>query len=306
MNAITILLATYNGERYLEAQLESLFKQKGWTGKILARDDGSSDRTVEILRKYPERIEILPTIERLGVVGNFSKLLEYCREPYMMFCDQDDVWKDDKVQVTFDEMKRLEAVHGLEMPLLVHTDLVVVDGSLNEIAPSYWKYACLYPKKSLSLNRLLMQNVVTGCTVMVNQALAKAATPIPPQASMHDWWAALVASAIGKIGYVDQATILYRQHHKNTLGAQSFSLKRGMLKLFSANPEIRAQKQQAYEQAEALKAHISLNVNEYELTQKFLSLRESNPWNARLTLLRYHLLRQGFIRNAATFLLPNR
>lgn len=306
MNDITILLATYNGERHLEAQLESLFKQKGWAGKILARDDGSSDKTVEILRQYPDRIEILPTHSRLGVVGNFSALMEHCNSPYMMFCDQDDVWNEDKIQTTFHEMKKLESHYGATTPLLVHSDLAVVSENMTPIAPSYWNYACLYPKSSKTLNRFLIQNVITGCTAMFNLALARKAAPIPAQASMHDWWVGLIASAVGKIGVVDKSTMLYRQHQKNTLGAQPFAFKRGFVKLFGPNPEIRAHNKKAYAQAEALLAHVSLGVAEQNLTHQFLSLQKSNPWNARYTMIRYLLLRQGFMRNLATFLLPSR
>lgn len=306
MNEITVLLATYNGEAYLQQQLDSLFAQKGWNGKILARDDGSTDRTVEILMKYPERITVMPTKERCGAAGNFSKLMESCDSPYMMFCDQDDIWKEDKIQVTFDEMKRVEKSNPPGTPALIHTDLEVVDSELNLIDKSYWNYAHLYPKKTTSLNRLLTQNVVTGCTTMINHSLAKLAAPIPKNAFMHDWWLALVASASGKIGLVDRSTIYYRQHKKNTLGAQRFSIYNGLLKLFGPNQEIKKQKKYMFEQAQMLNQSKFITPDQRNLIAQFLTIFHSSTWNARYIMMRYKFLKQGFARNLANFLFPNR
>ena len=104
------------------------------------------------------------------------------------------------------------------MPVLAHTDLVVVDENLHTIAPSFWSYSNLNPYCGSRLNRLLIQNVVTGSATMINRALARLASPIPQGAVLHDWWLALVASALGRIEAIPEKTVLYRQHGRNCAG----------------------------------------------------------------------------------------
>lgn len=133
-----------------------------------------------------------------------------------MFSDQDDYWLEDKIAVTFDKMKRLESENA-DVPLLVHTDLSVADRELNITSNSFFKFQGL-DKKAVSFNKLLAQNNVTGCTMMINRQLLDI-VKYDENILMHDWWFALIASSMGKIGFVDKATILYRQHSRNELGA---------------------------------------------------------------------------------------
>ena len=168
---------------------------------------------------------------RLGPCVNFAKLLEHAPGKYIMFCDQDDVWLPEKIEMTMQKMKEMEERYGGDTPLLVHTDAKVVDENLQVVAPSYWQYQKVDPSE-LSLNRLLVQNQVTGCTMMVNRALLDRALPVPLDARMHDWWLALTAVAFGKIGRVDEATLLYRQHGTNDSGAQEVRLFSMCRKLF--------------------------------------------------------------------------
>ncbi len=299
MNDVTILLATYNGEAFLEEQLESLFSQEGWSGKILARDDGSTDRTVEILQKFPDRIEILPSSGNLGVVGNFSKLMENCNSPYMMFCDQDDVWKKDKIKVTYKAMKRLEQEQGSDIPLLVHTDLEVVDEELRLIAPSYWKYVKLSSNPTFS--KLLMQNSVTGCTVLMNQKLAEIAKPIPQEAFMHDWWIALVAKAFGKVDFLQQATVRYRQHMANEIGASSFSLMRKGTQLLKCGFKKQLQKSVAL--AKVLNDLLKSDLEAKKITEALIRSCDEGFLRSRWSMVTNGLVWQGFWRNLA-FLSP--
>ena len=105
----------------------------------------------------------------------------------------------------------------------MHTDLKVVDEHLHTIGASMWAYETIDPSKN-SLNRLLIHNTITGCTMMINRKLAQKCLPIPNGAIMHDWWIGLVASSFGKIAYIDQSTIQYRQHSKNDTGTRKYSL----------------------------------------------------------------------------------
>ena len=226
---IDILLATYNGEVFLEAQLNSILKQTHEDWRLIVRDDGSMDGTREILESYrarfPNKVVVVEDREgNLGLVQNFSRLMEHASADYAVFCDQDDVWMPDKLELTLAKMRDLEREHGAHTPLLVFTDLSVVDQDLQVIHPSFWRYQGVRPQRCNTLNRLLLDNVVTGCTAMMNRPLIQKSVPIPPQAIFHDWWVALVAAASGFSGYVARPTVLYRQHGQNLIGARVFTI----------------------------------------------------------------------------------
>jgi len=225
---VEILLSTYNGEKYLKEQIDSLFAQTHKEWRLIVRDDGSTDSTVEVVKGYqslhPGKVILVEDTEgRLGPTGSFSRLLENSTADYLMFCDQDDVWLPEKMETTLARLRTLES--GFEtMPLLVHTDLKVTDEGLNVIADSFLKYQNLDPGRK-DLNNLLVFNNVTGCTVMMNRALKDLATPIPAEAVIHDWWMALVASAFGIIEYMNVPTVLYRQHAENVVGSTGYSIR---------------------------------------------------------------------------------
>jgi glycosyltransferase involved in cell wall biosynthesis len=225
---VEILLATYQGARFLEEQLDSVLAQTHPHWTLVARDDGSSDETSAILQRYaardPGRIRVLSTEgRRLGAMGNFSALLDASTAQHVMFCDQDDVWLPEKIALTLARMQAAEAAHGASRPVLVHTDLRVVDEALLPIADSMWRFQQTDPARLATLPRALLQNFVTGCTAMVNRPLLAEALPIPREARMHDWWLALVALKFGVVESVPTATILYRQHGKNERGAKAFN-----------------------------------------------------------------------------------
>ena len=222
MIRVSILLSAYNGSKYIKEQLDSIFNQTYKNIEIIVRDDGSSDNTIEILKSY--NIKPIDTKINLGAMGSFEDLLKYALQnsnsDYFMFCDQDDVWDTKKVEKTLAKMEEMEKEFG-NIPLLVHTDLEVVDEKLNTINSSFMNFQKINPGIN-KFHNLLIQNTITGCTVMINRKLAQKSLPIPNGVIMHDWWIGLVASQFGKIGYVDESTIKYRQHTSNTIGAKGF------------------------------------------------------------------------------------
>lgn len=125
---------------------------------------------------------------------------------------------------SFDKIKSLENQFGAETPILIFSDLKVVDSNLNIINDSFFSYQGVFPNWADDFPHLLMQNVAPGCTMIINRALIDKAGEIPDDALMHDWWFMLVASAFGKIAYIDEPTILYRQHENNCIGAKSSSI----------------------------------------------------------------------------------
>lgn len=307
---IVILLSTYNGEKYLKEQLDSIQNQSYQGIEIIARDDVSSDSTVEILKSYG--VKLIETKQNLGAKRSFAELLKYAvanREAeYFMFCDQDDVWYSDKVEKTLSKIHKMENKFG-RVPLLVHTNLEIVDENLHTLSSSMWEYEYILPQYN-SLNRLLIQNTVTGCTVIINRALAKKCLHIPDNAIMHDWWIGLVASYFGKIGYIEESTIKYRQHSKNTIGAKGFQVNvlMHMLSLIKSLL-FKDTKYINHMQINITQAKSFLDMFKHELDveaktmlQEFTTLEKKTVWQKRAVLWKYKLLKQGLIRNAGLLL----
>ena len=225
---IQILLATFNGEKYLPEQLDSLFSQTNQDWTLLAHDDGSSDKTVLILKRYqnefPTRIELIEDGVKTGSPkNNFAHLMAHSEADYVMFCDQDDVWLREKIETTLKRMKETEMNHP-NKPVLVHTDLVIVDADLDVISPSMFLYQKLM--QAPNINQLLVHNNVTGCTAMINRLALRISMPVPAEAVMHDWWLALrVITQDGHISLIRQPTVLYRQHESNSVGSKKINLR---------------------------------------------------------------------------------
>ena len=294
MSTVLILLSTYNGEKYLKQRLDSLYNQTYKNFSIIVRDDISSDYTLEILRSYD--LKIIPSENNQGAKKSFSLLLEYSlsttEAEYIIFCDQDDVWKADKVENTLQKMKELEQEFP-DKPLLVHTDLEIVDETLQTIGKSMWHHEHLNPRLN-SFQRLLIQNTVTGCTVMINRKLADLALPISSDAIMHDWWLGLVASEFGSIGVCNEATIKYRQHENNSIGSQGFSFRYIVDKVLDSNSL-----NKNYKQAKAfLKTYRDdLDKDTIKMLEDFSTIESKSFWQKRKILFKHKLFKQGFIRN---------
>lgn len=221
-NKIAVLIATYNGQKFLSEQLNSLLAQtnKNWHGFI--HDDGSTDRTPEIIaryvRKYPEHFTVVDGPPSGGAKENFFYLLKQVEAPVYMFCDQDDVWLDFKIEKSYEELRKIDISE--DVPALVFTDLKVVDSNLNIISDSMNEYSKL-KSEICTADKLVMNNAVTGCTTIFNHCLRDAALKFKNIDNIiyHDWWIGLIAAKFGNIHFFDLPTILYRQHGGNEAGA---------------------------------------------------------------------------------------
>jgi len=218
-----ILLATYNGARFLSEQLNSISSQILLPSRVLVSDDSSSDDTVNIIKKWSAQVyfevSILPPSSyQLGCRANFEKLLNASRFDYVMFADQDDIWDVSKAQRMLDTMIFFESRYSTSTPLVVHSDLRLIreDGSL--IAPSYFKYQGINSSKD-DFCSIALQNIVTGCSCIVNRSCIAYALPFPSNIILHDWWIALVTSYFGKLIFLPEPTLGYRQHSSNLVGA---------------------------------------------------------------------------------------
>lgn len=305
---VEILLATHNGNSFLHEAIDSILSQEGVPLRLTVSDDASTDSTVESVKDYinrcPCRVSLLDAADnRLGASGSFSRLLESSTSEYLMFCDQDDIWLPDKIAKTYERMRQVEASYGKDTPILIHTDLKVVDNSLNPIADSFWSYQNIHPQGRQSLNRLLPQNVVTGCTVMINASLRKLALPIPKQAIMHDWWLALVAAAFGRIEHIDEATILYRQHDKNEIGAKRWGDISGLVSVASNKNRMKQSILNTQVQAQAFLNQYcaKLSPEQRDLVTTYATLSQ-HPKPVRLYyLLQHKYFKVGLLRNLGLF-----
>lgn len=218
---IEILLASYNGAEYIGAQLDSLLSQTYQDFCILIRDDGSKDNTIDIIKdyqaRYPEKIRLIVDDVKCGSSpSNFMELTKNATAEYVCYCDQDDYWLPNKLERSIKAMQALEEKIGSDKPALVFGDYKPVDGELNPIPfdPSKNQVAGMH----LEFNRLLVQNYVTGCLMMANKSLYTLFGDYDEAIEMHDWWAALIASALGGVNHFDETIMLYRQHGNNVVG----------------------------------------------------------------------------------------
>ncbi|CAN5398396.1 glycosyltransferase family 2 protein [soil metagenome] len=221
--SIDIVMATYNGSKYLPEQLDSLLAQSWKNIRILVSDDGSTDNTLEILNEYGIRFPGLFFVEQnpvtLGPIGNFVRLMERTTADYVAFCDQDDIWLTGKLAQCMVSMLHIEIEKGHGVPVLVYTDMKLTSSDGTTQAESHWEKAGIRPRGA-SFKNLLAQNLVTGCTMLANRALINLAIPMPvKRVMMHDYWLALIASAFGVLHPIHKQTVLYRQHENNAVGA---------------------------------------------------------------------------------------
>ncbi len=299
---IDILLAAYNGEKYVSEQIESIINQTYTEWILYIKDDCSTDNTINIIKAYEERykdkIKVIVSNKPTGSAkDNFFSMLKYATNEYVMTCDQDDIWLPDKIKMTYLKMLE-EEVKNKDIPILVHTDLKVVDNDLNIISESLLKMQNLDSNRN-RLNNLLVQNIVTGCTVMFNRNLLNYIKSIPQKAVMHDWWMALIASSIGKIAFIQEPTVLYRQHVDNGVGAKDANSLKYIITMMNRKDSIKRSVYNTYLQSGDLLSVIgeSVEKNEYNLIEQYFLLHKYNKIKKIYILFKYRLFKKGLLKN---------
>lgn len=223
MEKVDILLATYNGARFLKEQLDSILKQTHTEFRLIISDDKSTDKTRAIIEEYAakdNRIEYHFQKKNLGVIKNFEFLLKKVESDYFMFSDQDDIWKENKIELSLAKLKEDDAD-------LVYSDLEVVDRDLKTIYKSYWKLKGLENKvkKYNNFEALYLNNFITGCTMLSKKKFIDLILPLPTKSKyvLHDYWVSLIVSQHGVLTYVKEPLIKYRQHKDNKIGSRKRS-----------------------------------------------------------------------------------
>lgn len=300
---IDIILGTFRGEKYIEQQIDSILNQSFKDYKIIIRDDLSDDGTKEILKKYqdkyPQTIRVISDNKKnsLGARNNFFELIKYVTSDYVMFCDQDDYWFENKIQSTFDKMKQIEGRLEKNVPILIGSNLVVTDEKLNPLKKQFMKI----DNKRFKLNNLLVENQIAGCTMLFNKELIKYVNNIDiNKMIMHDWTCILIAKLFGEVDYVEQPLMYYRQHISNVSGATNkHSIKHAYNKIRenkNYNPYI-----SLWLQAEELSNLMKIfknnsNTEQNNLLNLFVSLKYSGKLHKIFYSIRYNFLKSGILR----------
>lgn len=287
-STVTVLLAAYKGERYIEAQLRSILDctPPVVTLDIIVSDDspgGSTARFVDALGL--ERVLCSTAINTggRGYQSNFAALCDYALaetdSDYYCFADQDDIWHKDKLE----KLLTLFDTDAGDTPQLVHSDLRVVDEELHVIAPSYIRFQGLPDAQSHRIPELLHQNIVTGCAAVFNRALLALAAPLPACAVVHDHWLALCAEYYGTVAFYDESLMDYRQHGANSIGATAFEAQQSYFKphLYRILLTFPGHLSQAIEQAKALEQRRvqrkrAAPTDSESLVLQFASLKEAH------------------------------
>ncbi|MEZ9823262.1 glycosyltransferase family 2 protein [Shewanella sp. 10N.286.45.A1] len=221
---VEIFISTYNGDKYLGQQLDSLLSQTHKNLLITIRDDGSTDRTLDIIstyiKRYPKLIRLIPSTVNLGSTKSFLTLLNSAADESVlfMFCDQDDVWLDDKVSNSIAHFFNSEFLG----PGVSFTDLTVVSSDLTIIHNSMMESMRINPSVvAANTCNLLSLNTVAGCTMTMNRHVLDllATFKFPPKGVVHDHWISIIVSHFGRVEYLDRSDILYRQHTENQVGS---------------------------------------------------------------------------------------
>ena len=202
---VSIAMCTYNGERFIKEQLDSILTQSHKHIELIITDDGSTDKTIDIIEKYQKadkRIKLYKNKKNLGFIKNFEKAISLCDGAYIALADQDDIWKSEKLKTFLYEIKD---------NLLIYSDAELIDKNSKELNKT------LLGKKNLIINNnqaFIFDNCVSGNTLMFSKKLKEYILPIPKDITFHDTWIAFIASTIGSITYTSKPMIYYRRYRE--------------------------------------------------------------------------------------------
>lgn len=218
---ISVVIATFNGSKYIVKQLNSILNQTLLPDEIIVCDDNSTDETVFLLTPYLSngKIKLIVNETRLGVVENFKKAAKAATYGnWLAFADQDDIWVPQKLSKLGAAMALLDTENT---PALVYSDLTVIDKNDDVISSSFWQKQEIKPQK-IRLATILYGNVVTGCTMIINYSMVKEFFLMNNQNYFHDEWMGLIAYSFGRVKILNEPLVLYRQHENNITFSEDY------------------------------------------------------------------------------------
>ena len=212
-------MASYNGASFIREQIISIQNQTYKNWRLLISDDSSSDNTVGIINEMSsldKRIVLVNCERQGGVIENFAKALEFVEADHIFFCDQDDIWPPERLDVMLSEFLSIES----DVPLMLFTDLKLIDEKNKTLNSSYYEANNILPQENLDFDRLRWKSSIYGCSTLINRRLLQLAMPFPKNITMHDHWLSIVAHVSGQLRYFDYKSVSYRQHSSNVVGGR--------------------------------------------------------------------------------------
>lgn len=214
---ISVCMATYNGDKYIEQQLDSILKNINSEDELIISDDGSTDRTLEIVKRYCERYPNITVLQgpHEGVIKNFENAIKKSKGEYIFLSDQDDIWNTKKVSEVlkcFDEHRCSVVCH----------DAILIDANGKKIADSFFELR----KSRAGFIHNLYKNSYLGCCMAFTKEHAMKAIPIPVDVGMHDLWIGMLAESYHKSYFLKKKLIAYRRHENNVSSFSHFSFKK--------------------------------------------------------------------------------
>lgn len=309
---IHIIMCTYNGEKYIKEQIESILHNSTTDWRLYISDDGSTDSTYalasEYAKDYPQKIILTthinvadPSIHFLEKIKDISMIMQ--DDDYIMLCDQDDIWYNNKIELTLKHMSNLVMKNSNEMPLLVCTDVEVVNEKKEQLSRSF-RRMIHYSINKLDIAHLLMEHKAQGCTIMINKALADKIRKLPKVNTIHDMWLEMIAVTMGKMDYVDEPTMAYRRYAEQyTAGEMRF-----WKMVLEQMKHMKEQKYMVYGMAQQTQEFLRIYGEELacecrELIETFATLEQQGFWQKRFNIIKYHMWKTGVIRNIGMMIL---
>ncbi|MDA9557889.1 glycosyltransferase, partial [Vibrio sp.] len=233
MKEIDIVMATYNGERFVKEQIMSILKANSYNSLVkdfIVSDDNSTDDTVIIISDICHDIRIIEN-KGSGVVSNFYNALINSTSPYIILSDQDDIWHESKIEQLYSGMKNIE--NDTNIPCVFFSDLVLIDETGKSLNSTFWSEHNINIHDSIHSLDILFRNYVPGCSMIINRTLLNMALPYLTAMPMHDWYFMNLAKFFGTVGFSENNLTYYRQHDSNVVGLNKVSLVDKIKKYFN-------------------------------------------------------------------------
>lgn len=313
MYSVVILMATYNGEKFIEKQLDSIINQTYKKWNLFIHDDGSTDNTKEILKKYkneyPDKINIIEDGKRFkSPKKNFfylAKIAKKERFDYILFCDQDDIWKDNKIEVLLKSVEK----ENKDIPIVIHSDSRLIDSRDNELSSSF-DYSANLNKSRNDFFSIAIWNVAQGCSMLINRKCLDYIDIDLEMIEMHDWWFCIIAAMFGKILYEREPLLDYRQHGNNCVGGKD--QKRiidviGINKFIEYKNKTKKSYNKVYKQLISLKKYYNImNENTKKQLEDLIKIMEGNICKRILFCIREKMISKKGIKTCVGFILFGR
>lgn len=300
--SLCIVMTTYNGETFLSEQIDSILNQSYQDFELIICDDKSEDNTVEIIQNYlkdHDNITLYQNEENIGVVQNFENALKKCDSSYIALSDQDDIWHKDKLKISMQKLKIMEGSYP-NIPLLIHSDLEMIDDNGNIFSPSYFNFRGYTLSSEKSLNTIISQNGIMGNTILINNHLKKLILPFPNHLIVHDYWIALINEIYGKRTTIYKPLVQYRIHEKNLSNSTRVfknNYFQAMKKLLTLNFNLPYMGVGREKVLKELLARYKLSKHDRSIIEKFLTYLDlnTNRINIFHTLVKFNFIKKGFL-----------